>query len=442
MKRTTHAFLTAAAALLLAGPAAAQNPDNENDLQLTAGLDIIYVYSDPSIGVGCPAGTFPPCWATADFFWKVVPKETINHCGGTMEISGLDFFSFDTDYTTVDGSGNNTVLYDIVVTTGLPSGINPGQIEPDPADPGLVMLSFGAGTPVNNAFLPDPGCPPPGFVNGYELEVSIAGGVPGAGIIITADGSTDHVLTHMIPDGQCGPFGCPGAGTCLDGDMALQDGHSSGLFGGIGETQADWLGTGYSAFGGFAIAGALGGIDAVSETPWTVVQFFERTLNMRVDSGTGHLNNDFCFGVPYPAPELGLAGLNFSTGAAGGGFNSIGAQLYSYQGIGNTATVVGTLTPPLSPCLPFGSGDGLALSPLDPLWNFFLTINLGTVVLTDCEGGPPTADPFNDGTLTTPQLGPLPPGVFPFLPLTLYFQGLEAAGGIRSSQVNQITFWP
>lgn len=417
------------ALLLFAGVARAQNLDNENDLPLCKGIDIIYGYQDPS--VGSPVGTFPPDWANSDYFWKVIPKEVLRHCSGTMEVSGMDFFTFDTDYTTVDVNGNNTLLHDIVFTVGIPSGTNPGQIEPDPTDPNLVQLSFGAGSP-NNASLPDPGCPPAGFINGYQLDVSIAGGVVGAGIILTADGTTDYVVTHMIPSGMCSGGACPGTGACLDGDMTFQDAHSSCNFGGIGETQADWLGSGYSAFGGFAIGGALGGTDAVCETPWTNLEFFERTLNMRVDSGTGN------------GPELGLAGLNFSLGASGGGFASIGARYFSYQGVGNLAAVAGSILPPLPVCLPFGTGSGLAINPSQPLFNLFITFWKGPVVLDDfTDTGASTGavgDPFDDGALTTIQLGPLAPFIPPGV--TMYFQGLEKAGGIHTSQLNRITFNP
>lgn len=394
MKRLLRSFFAASALLLLAGAAFAQNPNNENDLVLTNQIEIVYVYSDPSIG--SPVGTFPPDWAGSDYFWKVVPKEALNHPLGSMEISGIDFFSFDTDYTTVDGSGNNTVLYDIILTTGLPSVANPGMIEPDPADPSLVALNFGAGTPTNNTFLPDPGCPPPGFVNGYQLEVQIGTGA-GDGIIITADGTTDYVWTHMIPTGMCGPFGpCAGTGTCLDGDMALQDAHSSCLFGGVGETQADWLGTGYSAFGGFAIAGALA-TEPVCETAWTNTEFFERSVQGRVDLGDGN------------GPKVGLVNLHPSVG---GGTSTYSYRLFGYQAIGDFAFVAGSIAPLLpAPGVPI-LGANVLLLPTDPVIN--ITLKSGPVELKDFDdlGAEiaTTGDPFDDGAFTSTGL-PVPASV-------------------------------
>jgi hypothetical protein len=66
VKHSTVVFSTAAALLVLGGSVHAQTiPGNENDLQLANGFDVVFTYSNPSIGP--PVGTSGvPDFATND----------------------------------------------------------------------------------------------------------------------------------------------------------------------------------------------------------------------------------------------------------------------------------------------------------------------------------------------------------------------------------------
>lgn len=408
-------LLAATAAAVLGSAAWAQNLDNDNDLALYRGLDILYVYGDPSNGVDAgvtapPWGSATAPWTTNDFYWKVFPREALRDCSGSLEITSFEMFNFDTDYTTLDANGNNTALQDMQITVGVPSVLNPGQIEPSPDDPASIYIVGG------RIFLPDPGCPPPGFANGYLLNVNFAGGVPGAGIILTAAGATDYVINHFVPGGYAGPFSAPGTGACLQGDMPIPDAHSSGLFCGAtgtcadacgGETQADWLATGYSAYGGFGAPGpTFGGIDFICETPGFAFQFRENIVVPRVDAGMG-------VGV-----EEGLAALKMSMSLYPGA-KSIGGRLYAYQSVGDFGIVSISLAGNIpNPCVPIVGGGRVGVIP-DGFWAATFALLQGPIVLTD-NGAAPIGDPFDDGTFDTLNLGPLPPG---FGALNLYYQG-------------------
>jgi len=431
MKRSTLAFSAAAAALLLSRFAGAQViPGNENDLQLQNGIDLIYIYTDPSIGPSVGSSGVAD-FATNDFFWKVMSKDALRSCAGTLEVTGFDIWDFDGDFTALEGGVNNTALADYYIaksdTTNPPA--NPGQIEPDQADPNGVVLSFGAGGPKNNAFLTDPGCPPAGYITGYELEVDITGGAGvGAGIVVTANGATDLTLTCFIPGAG---HTYSGANTCADGngDGSMPDGHSTDAGGAIGETGFDTIGGGqYSAFGGFGQAGALGGTDGIHEAASNFLEFAEPILAMNMKSG-----------APSTAVEEGLHGVHYDcppvAGANGG---SIGARLYAWQGIGRPAAVMGTLAGPLTTCVNFKGGK-LGLSPTDPLFNVFLGLWQGTVIQTD-NGLPATATVFDDGTYTTLSL-PLPAQVIPVgVTIPLSFQGFykKTTGLVSGSQVTRL----
>jgi hypothetical protein len=426
MKRSTFGFSAAAAALLFSGIAGAQViPGNENDLQLQNGIDLIYIYTDPSIGPSVGSSGIAD-FATNDFFWRVDSKDTLRHCAGTVEITGFDIWDFDGDFTALEGGLNNTALADYYIsksdTTNPPA--NPGQIEPDQTDPNGVVLTFGAGGPKNNAFLTDPGCPPVGFITGYELEVDITGGAGvGAGIVVTADGVTDLCLTTFIPGAG---HTYSGANTCADGngDGSMPDGHSTDVGGAIGETAFDLIGGGqYSAFGGFGQAGALGGTDGVKEHASNFLEFAEPILAMNVNSSTGQ-------GI-----EEGQAGVHYDCPPAAGG--SLGARLYAWQGLTRPAAVMGTLAAPLPVCVNFKGGK-LGLSPTDPLFNIFLGLWQGTVIQTD-NGLPMTGTVFDDGTFTTLSL-PLPGQVIPVgVTIPLSFQGFykKTSGLVEGSQVTR-----
>src|SRR5262249_30170929 len=149
-------------------------------------------------------------------------------------------------------------------------------IEPDQNDATATLVTFGPGGPKNNVFITNPGCPPPGYVYGFEIDVDVTGGAGvGAGIPIVANGATDRSFTAFIP-GAGHTFS--GANTCNDGngDGAAVDSHSSDVGGAIGETQFDVVGGGVgSLFGGFGTLGATAGQDGVHEAAQQFLEFAE-----------------------------------------------------------------------------------------------------------------------------------------------------------------------
>ena len=416
MKRHVQAVLVFAASLVLAVIAPAQTiPGNENDLQLANGIDVVFTYSDPSIG-----GSGVPDFGTHEYIWKVISKDVLRHCSGAMEVTGMDVWSFDGDYGTFEGP-NNTSIADYMLSKTV-AGI---PIEPDQADATATLLSFGPGGPKNNIFLPDPGCTPPGYVYGYELDVDITGGAgAGSGIQVTANGATDLCFTAFIPGGG---QTYSGANSCSNGngDGVTPDAHSSDAGGAIGETQFDVVGGGVaSLFGGFGGPSGTLGADGVHEVAQQFLEFAEPTLAMHVNSSTGQ------------GLEEGLAGVHYDCPPAVGG--TIGARLYAWQGLGRPAAVMGTLAAPLAACVNF-KGSKLGLSPTDPLFNLFLGLWQGVVVQTD-NGSAATGTVFDDGTFTTLSL-PLPAQVVPLgVTVPLSFQGFykKPSGTLEGSQVTRL----
>jgi hypothetical protein len=423
-----RALLRAAALVIglgsgLAGHAAAQgtppNPNHENDVALNNGVDLVYVYSDPSIGPEVGTVTPASCLATNDYFWKAYPREVMRSCSGSLEVSGIEFGIADGDPVTLDASGNNTALPDILITAGELSTVFPGLIVPDPARV-LGQISFGDGGPgVNNIFVPweCACCPDAEFY--YSVDVTIGTGA-GDGITLSpADGSTDFVVTTFVPGGG---MTFSGDNACMNGagDGAAPDWHSSDVGGAIGETMADFTHGSYSPYGGFSHAGQSDGTDSVREVACVELQFFEPMLDLRCDSKTGM------------GAETGTNGLHLDTSP---GNVTVSARIYAWQDIGQQAAVAGTLSPPLGSCLAFAGGK-LGLDPGDPLFALLLGAwHSPPLVTQSWDGNPPTFTPIDDGTFTTPQL------VVPALPVglavPLHFQGFvrKPGGGMESTQI-------
>jgi hypothetical protein len=434
MKRSTFA-LTATFALLLGSMASAQgtppNPANENDMATTVsvnGGDFLYVYNDPSLGQAAGlAVAVADAVDDTDWYWKVNPKGTLNSCNDALEMAGLTFFIFDFDFAVGDGgvNGFNCAAPDMIFSdsnNGVGS-VTPGNLEPDFLDAAATLLQFGPSDINNNTILPDPGCPPAGYLYGYQLDAALSTGV-GDGLIILADGATDLVQTVVLPGGA---HTFSGGNSCLDptaGTGTLPDLHSGTAAGGIGETQFDVLGDGLSANGGYGIAGAITGTDVNAEIAVNSVQFFEPITVMRVDSATG------------VGMEEGTGSINYDCPAGVGG--ALGARLYAWQGIGRPAAVLGTLAAPLGTCVNFLGGK-LGLSPTDPLFGIFLGLWQGTVVQTD-NGLPLGGTVFDDGTFDTLSL-PLPAQVIPVgFTVPLSFQGFykTTSGAVVGSQVRKL----
>ncbi len=436
MKRSTFA-LSAAAALLLSGFAAAQvvNLNNDNDQQLNNGGDFIYNYG-ASPTPGPMVGTSGvPDYATNQWFWKVNSRDTMRRCNGTIELVGLDMFNSDGDYTATDINLLNTNNQDVHVTSqdtvNIP--VNAGQIEPDQA--AGVLFSFGAppaGSVENNDFLTDPGCPPVGYINVYELDVDVTGGLgAGFGVTFTADGLTDLIQTVFIPGGSFlddATLGHPNSCADNNGDGNIgADEHSGTAAGGPGEEGFDTIGGNlYSAFGGYGSIGLLGGTDVVKETYAGFPQFAEPIVVNRMNSNLGQ------------GATEGLNGVHYDCSPIAGG--QLGARLYAWQGIGRPGFVLGGVAP-LAVCANL-KGDKLGINPaiFPGIWSTFLNNWQGVVIQTD-NGAPATNTGFDDGTHTTILFG-LPPQVIAIGgSAALYFQGgYKKVGGLISlSQVSKLT---
>ncbi len=418
--------LALAASLAVSAALSAQgsppNPNNENDVPLNNGPDLVYTYNDPSLGPPVGTATASAYFAMNDFFWKVYPREVLRSCSGSLEVSGIRFYVMDSDVATMDASGNNTAFPDMVITTGVESssggsGLHPGQIEPDMGHI-VAEVGFGDGGPgVNNVFVPwSCACCPD---NEFSMQIDVAIGTgAGDGIILSpADGQTDFVITTFIPGGGMS-FSGPGA--CGFGDAASPGYYSSDQSGELGETMSDGAGTGpYSPYGGYGLAGQLGGIDGLHEIACVTLEFAEPMLNMRHDSRTG------------VGPETGTNGLHLDTSAGA----TLGARIYAWQAIGQKAAVTATLAMPLPSCVPF-LGGALGLDPGDPVFNLLLGLwHSPPLVLQTHLGFEPTFTSEDDGTFTTANIAvpPLPVGMV----LPLHFQGFvrKAGGGVQSTQI-------
>jgi len=403
--------LIVAAGLLLSPAPLAQgsppNPANMNDLQLQNGVDTVFTFSDPS--------------SELDWVWRVYPANTLRPCDFTLEVTGLHIGVFDTDFATFV-NGKNTCLADMMLSLGIASSTFPGLIEPVFHDPIGMIMSFGPGDP-NNITLPDPGCPGPGELAGYDVEVDLTGGLgAGEGIVLTYTGLSSFVFTAFMPPGfSLSASGGTGGNACGLGDYPSPDGHSTD------EEAVDILGTGYSRYGGAYLGGLV-----LAEPPSSVwasyLEFAEPMLSLRMDSGNGLGPTEGMHSVHYDCPP-----------GAGG---SIGARLYDWDQIGADGVVMGTLAGPLASCLNFKGGQ-LGLQPADPLFSLFLGKWSGTVVQTSDTHGPPTGTIFDNGEMTTADL-PLPPQLVPVgLGLAIFFQGFTKKPGqpARGSQVTLLQIY-
>lgn len=417
MKLSKFAF--AAASALLCASVSAQYPpvNNDNDIPLNAGGqaggDIVFYYNDPTTGAAAGAGDF----STNLYVWKIWPGDVMRSCTGTLEIAGATQVVFDTDFATVDGSGNNTIIPDWAIGDAVP-GSNPGNVEPDQVN----FVFYGtAGTPTNNFFITDPGCAPAGQVNGYEYQFDLTGGAgPGSGQSTTANGVAHTSWATFDPFGST--YGSAGPGVCGLGDGILFDLHNTDAFG-IGDTQFDWLNTAYSAWGGVGDSGVTVLTDGVHESMWNWLSFSEPTLNMRVDSNTGQ------------GLEDGYAGVHYDCPATVGG--KLSAEVFATPYLGKKAAVVGSILPPLAACVNFKGGK-LMLNPTNPLFNVFLGLWQGTLVQLDNED-PMTGTGFDDAEFVALAL-PLPAQLIPVASsVSLWFQGFAKPALLVGTNVCKIT---
>ncbi len=414
MKSVRLAVALGAAAFMFAGlavTAAGQTADN--DLFTSNGAEAILA---PEPSVGTATGVLPPDWAGGNYFFNLLHADRLHHATGSMTLTSLEFRLSDSNWTT------SPVFYDMALTETDVSGNLP-----DSADPGVVYISLGASGLTNPCLLPgDPfGCAGADCVaQGAGIPVDIQVQFPGGGLSVTADGATNSALSLFQPGGMVtGPAEPPG---CVLGDYMLMPHLSASLPPSTaGEHVSSTIPDRYSGvqFGGIGI-GNLGGDQAFDVT----FGFDEPTLNLRV------VPFDEVAGAPA-APESGLASHHLRVDS---GLTSLGVEMHSLDGIGNTAIIAASLSTLSLPGAPVGPvGTKLMLTP-DALFNLVLGAGayLGPIVLAPNGGAPLDDGVFQSGLLSVPAS--VPDGI------ELFFQGFELDGSndpVASTNVAKITLW-
>lgn len=347
-----------AASLLVAGVTSAQSVSN--DIPVNNGGDVVFIYSSPSSGFSSLA--FPPD-VTGDLYWRAHGNSAVGSVdlmdvaaviGSAIEVDGYYESLFDTDWSTSPsfyvrnhgpaladsgglggmepsffqvglGGGSYT---DTVVTVG-PSGFgNPCTVAPS-------LCSPSGGT-----------CPPPGFVNGYLVDLQF-GSTVGSGIVLPTNGTTDHATTWFVTGGMTAS-----GGTCGLGDYDLQDVHSTN------ESQADATGNGINPDGGFQIAGSGPIMDAVASMAEGHETIRENVFQPIANSGLGG-------GVENG--DNGGGATNGRRLPVGSGLATLGGELRDLAGVGNIGIGALSLTPLPGTGLPVLGGNLLILP--DGLFN-------------------------------------------------------------------------
>jgi hypothetical protein len=400
----------ALAALCCSGAAVAQaNPIQENDIRFHNGVDVVFIYSDPSVGSTAGTGAVD---LSGDLLWKAYPrtilKSPVPAASPQMQLVAFEFNIYDTDWATT------ATIYDALISTGTVGAAAPltGVITPNFTDPAAVLILGGpSGFPdpctISPALCTTGGCPPAGFVNGYIVDAALTGvSCDGAsGILLAKD--NHYCVTLFVPGGMTFMSGPPGS--CGIGDYSLMDAHSTD------ETQfADpAIGAGGSnPYGGFQIGGpaAVLGPEPSTEISNYTFQFCEPTMNVYIGTDPTEVSASLPGGVKYLP---GTAGAQADVSGSGG--TTLRYLVYDEDGL-PTGTTFCFASSCLLPLLPnpgiaiFGGQVLLNLS--DP--TVFAALAQGVVGL-DNQGGVP----FDNGIF---QSGPRP------LPasaagLTLHSQG-------------------
>ena len=387
----------AAAAVVCVPPAAAQNPVQENDIQFDNGTDVVFLFSDPSVG--------------SDLFWKAHPagalKSPVPAATPAMQLVGFEYQLFDTDWNTPP------IIYDVLISTGQvgTSGPLAGVITPNFADPAAVLIAGGpAAFPppcaVSPALCTSGGCPVPGYVTGYFVDAALLGPCDGSGsgaILLAKD--NHYCATLFLPPGMTFMSGPPGS--CGLGDYSLMDAHSTD------ETQGDALGNGNSQFGGYQVGGAGMSPEPITEISTFSFQFCEPTISAYIGTDP----TDVSVSLPGGLKHLtGTAGAVADVSATGG--TTIRFVVYDEDGlpVGSTVCFASTAIAPLLPNPGLGVlGAQLLLDHNDP--TVVANLSSGSVAL-DSQGGVP----FDNGIF---QSGPKPlPASAGGLGITLHSQAL------------------
>ncbi|MEM7310099.1 MAG: hypothetical protein AAF682_25715, partial [Planctomycetota bacterium] len=206
-------------------------------------------------------------------------------------------------------------------------------------------------------------CPPPGFVNGYLIDLAF-GSTPGTGIVLAADGTSasDTATTWFVTGGMTAS-----GGTCGLGDYDLQDVHSTD------ETQGDPTGNGINPSGGFQTAASgpvQEGIASMAEANET----WRGNIHQFVaDTGTG---------LGAEVGDNGGGAMNGRNLSVGSGVATLGTELRDLAGsaIPNLGICGGSLTELPNPGLPALGGNLLVLP--DGLFNSTSGVWQGAVAAT------------------------------------------------------------
>ncbi|MEM7310123.1 MAG: hypothetical protein AAF682_25835 [Planctomycetota bacterium] len=364
MNHPTSSLVALLAAAALGSHAAAQV--SSNDAPLNNGGDVLFLYPLPSIGA-TPGG--PPD-INGDLFWRahagVDFMANIDASGAAaMEIDGYHEALWDTDWTTPPDFYTRTHGPALPDAGGL-GGLVPAFFQQGLTSEAIVVLGssgFGAPCTIAPSLCSPPGgsCPPPGFINGYAIDLSF-GSTVGSGITLPADGTaaSDMATAYFIPGGMTTM-----GGTCGLGDYTFQDAHSTD------ESAADATGNGINPFAGFQFGGSGPLFDGINSMVEMTETWRGPVLNVVADTGAG---------LGVERSDNGGGGMNgrlldMSSDAA-----TIGVELRDFAGTGipgNLAVVGASLTPLPMPGVPF-LGANLLLLP-DGVLNASTSVWQGTV---------------------------------------------------------------
>jgi hypothetical protein len=359
MRTATRVFGAVSALAILAGLSAAQN---SNDSNLNNNGDVVFFYSDPSSGATAGAA---PADITGDLYWRAytggnfvndvdatlaaAPQTFLEHGGAAagasaMEIDGYYESLFDTDFTSTPSfyGRAHTDMAGTIPALGPYSAGTAGIT--------VIIGPSGFGTPctVAPSLCTAGPCPPPGFVNGWIVDIGF-GATVGSGIVITAKGAggDSFATTYFVTGGMTAT-----GGLCGSGDYTMQDVHSTN------ETQAD-VASGINPSGGLQLAG--GGL--VNEGVTSMLEGHEtwrnNIINVRAKSPGGAVETGDNGGGA-------MNGRNLSVGAGGA---TIGVELRDFAAVGipNIGIVGASLTGLPNPGVPALGGNLLVLP--DGLFN-------------------------------------------------------------------------
>jgi len=390
----------ALAALCCSGAAVAQaNPIQENDIQFNNGTDVVFIYSDPSVGSTAGTGTVD---LSGDLLWKSYPssilKSPVPIAAPAMQLVAFEYNLYDSDWATT------AIIYDVLISTGTVGAAAPlvGVITPNFADPNAVLLLGGpSGFPdpctISPALCTAGGCPPAGYVNGYIVDAALAGPCDGSGlpahILLAKD--NHYCATLFVPGGMTFTSGPPGS--CGIGDYSLMDAHSTD------ETQFSDPAVGPAGanpYGGFQIGGpaAALGPEPAAEIAKYAFQFCEPTMNVYIGTDPTEASTSLPGGLKLLTGDAGA-----QADVSGSGGTTLRYAVYDEDGlpVGSTLCFASSCLAPMLPNPGLNIlGAQVLLNLSDP--TVFAALKNGLVQL-DNQGGVP----FDNGIFqSTPT--PLP----------------------------------